>query len=182
MILIYMPSYAVNQLGLPLSAPFLATAIGGTVLAISALGGGWLADMKPPGYGVIISALVLLIVAPVPLFFWLLQAPSLAVLITIDILLAIPLGAMNGIVPALMAAAFPASLRATGLGVAYNLSSAFLGGTSLLVVTILINQTGDRLMPAYYIIAASLYSLISLLALRRMLMSRKIFTQISKAE
>jgi MHS family proline/betaine transporter-like MFS transporter len=182
MILIYMPSYAVNQLGLPLSAPFLATAIGGTVLAIAALGGGWLADMKPPGYGVIISALVLLIVAPVPLFFWLLQAPSLAVLITIDILLAIPLGAMNGIVPALMAAAFPASLRATGLGVAYNLSSAFLGGTSLLVVTILINQTGDRLMPAYYIIAASLYSLISLLVLRRMLMSRKIFTQISKAE
>ena len=169
LILIYMPSYAVNQLGLPLSAPFLSTAIGGTVLAISALGGGWLADRRPPGYAVICASLATLALATVPLYFWLLRTPSLEVLMVLEVVLAIPLGAMNGISPAIMAAAFPRSLRATGLGTAYNFSSALLGGTSLLVVTIVLNRTGDRLVPAYYIIVAALYSLVSLLLMRGLL-------------
>jgi MHS family proline/betaine transporter-like MFS transporter len=184
LMLIYMPSYAVGQLDLPLSAPFLTTASAGIALAISALVGGWLADRRPPGYAVIITCLVVLSLAPVPLFFWLLRAPSLQALMAVEVLLAIPLGAMNGIAPAIMAAAFPTSLRATGLGVAYNISSPLLGGTSLLIVTVLINATGDRMMPAYYLIIASLFSLVSLLILRRLMSIQKIsfpIVQMNKA-
>jgi MHS family proline/betaine transporter-like MFS transporter len=170
--LIYMPSYAVSQLGLPLSAPFLSTALAGTCLGLAALAGGWLADRRPPGHGVVVACLLMLSMAPVPLFVWLSRAPSLPLLIFAEIALAIPLGAMNGIAPSIMAAAFPASLRATGLGVAYNISSPLLGGSSFLVVTALINLTGDLTTPAYYMVLAALYSLLSLLIMHRLLAAR----------
>src|SRR5690606_5219454 len=44
--------------------------------------------------------------------------------------------------------------------VTYNVSTSVFGGTAPLVVSWLINWTGDRLVPAYYLVAVSVIGLI----------------------
>ena len=51
-------------------------------------------------------------------------------------------------------------VRSTGMAIAYNVSVTVFGGFAPLTVTWLIAATGSKLMPAYYIIAAALLSIV----------------------
>ncbi len=68
-------------------------------------------------------------------------------------------------VPALMSELLPPEVRCTSMGIAYNVSIGLFGGTSPLVATYLVQRTADDYMPAYYVMAAALISLISLTGL-----------------
>lgn len=62
-----------------------------------------------------------------------------------------------------LAEVFPRTLRATGLGIAYNVAAGILGGTTPLVCVTLIEITHNRMAPAGLLIVASLVSLLLLL-------------------
>jgi MHS family proline/betaine transporter-like MFS transporter len=60
----------------------------------------------------------------------------------------------------MLAGLFPVEVRSTGMAIAYNLGVSLFGGFAPLTVTWLIAETGSKLMPAYYIIAAALLSIV----------------------
>ena len=66
-----------------------------------------------------------------------------------------------------MAKIFPASTRVSGLSLSYNIGVTIFGGFAPVIAQILVEITGSKLAPSYYIIATSLLSLIAVAMLRR---------------
>jgi len=65
-----------------------------------------------------------------------------------------------------LAEGFPRTLRATGLGISYNVAAGVLGGTTPLLCVSLIEITKNRMAPAALLIVASAVSMIFLLLQR----------------
>ncbi|WP_367606625.1 MFS transporter [Legionella sp. W05-934-2] len=63
-------------------------------------------------------------------------------------------------IPALLYDLFPAPIRYSGLSFPYNLATALFGGSTPAINTALINHWGDMYIPAYYLIALSVFSLL----------------------
>ena len=57
-------------------------------------------------------------------------------------------------------------MRYSGFAVGYNLCVAVFGGTTPYVVTWLTTSTENAITPAYYVIAAAVISLLTVLTLR----------------
>lgn len=57
--------------------------------------------------------------------------------------------------PSALPALFPTKVRYGSLSIGFNISVSVFGGTTPLVVTALIGATGDKMMPAYYMMAAA---------------------------
>ncbi|MFG2221967.1 glycine betaine/L-proline transporter ProP [Streptomyces sp. NPDC048644] len=57
--------------------------------------------------------------------------------------------------PSTLPALFPTKVRYGSLSIGFNISVSVFGGTTPLVVTALIGATGNRMMPAYYMMAAA---------------------------
>jgi len=68
--------------------------------------------------------------------------------------LAAIIGCYEGATPAAVAEAFPASVRGTSVGVAFNLSMMLFGGTTPIVATYLIARTNNVMAPAIYLMGA----------------------------
>jgi len=62
---------------------------------------------------------------------------------------------------------FPTGVRSTGLAITYALGVAIFGGTATYIVTWLVGVTGDPLASTYYVMAANMVMLASVLAIRR---------------
>jgi MFS family permease len=97
--------------------------------------------------------------------FWALThgAGNLASLVIITAYVAL---AVNnaGAASVLMMEAFPAHRRAAGLSVIYSFGVVLFGGFSPFLVTWLIDRTGDPMVPAWYLMGASVLTLIALKA------------------
>ena len=61
---------------------------------------------------------------------------------------------------------FATRVRSSGFSVGYNASVAIFGGTTPYVATWLVHRTGSNLSPAYYLIAAAVMTLITILTMR----------------
>jgi MHS family proline/betaine transporter-like MFS transporter len=65
-----------------------------------------------------------------------------------------------------LAEVFPRTLRATGLGISYNVSAGVLGGTTPLLCALLIKVTHDGMAPAYLLMAAAIIGILLLMSKR----------------
>lgn len=65
--------------------------------------------------------------------------------------------------PATLPALFPTGVRQGGLSIAYNVSVSLFGGTTPVLMTALINATGDARWPGYYLMVAGIVAAITLL-------------------
>ena len=78
----------------------------------------------------------------------------------------IPLGLLMvmflGTEPSTLPALFPGPYRYGGFAIAYNISVSLFGGTAPLVEALLIDRTHNNLVPAYYLIAAAIVSLVAI--------------------
>ncbi|MGK9235809.1 MFS transporter [Inquilinus limosus] len=164
-LLFYMPTYAVKQLGIPLADAFIATTIGGVVLMAGCPFAGALSD-RMGRKRLLLAAAVAIGVLVWPLFAWVNATPTLVVLATVQAVLGLLLAAFTGPAPALLAEQFPAGLRSTGLSLAYNFAVTIFGGFAALIVTLLIEETGSKLAPSFYVIAAALVSALTLATMR----------------
>jgi MHS family proline/betaine transporter-like MFS transporter len=61
---------------------------------------------------------------------------------------------------------FPTRTRQTGLSVAYSITAAIFAGTVPYVLTWLIAQTGNQMMPAFYLILVGLIGLAAVLSMK----------------
>ena len=75
------------------------------------------------------------------------------------------LGALLGcfVLPAFLSELFPTRVRSSGLAITYGLGSALFGGTAPFVHTLLVQRTGDPLLPAYYATIVALVAVIAAL-------------------
>ena len=80
-------------------------------------------------------------------------------LVLMSVLIAITYAPLN----AYMVSLFPEEYRYSGFGLAFNVSISLFGGTTPLVMTWLIEQTGSLLAPAGYYVFGTIIGLISLI-------------------
>ncbi|WP_017235512.1 MFS transporter [Pandoraea sp. B-6] len=158
---VYLPVYAVTQLKLPVSAPFIVLMVTGTLRMILIPLFGLLSDHvgRKPVMG---ASMALYVLTIYPLFLWLVAGPSLPRLLEVEVVFAVLMAAALGPASTALAELFPAQVRATGLSISYNLATTLFGGFSPFLVTWLISATGDKMMPAYFVTTAMVVGLVAL--------------------
>jgi MHS family proline/betaine transporter-like MFS transporter len=110
----------------------------------------------------LLTASVLFMLVTVPAFM-LLDTGNFLVIVLVQILLGGMLTLNDGTLPSFLAELFPTKTRYSGFAVSFNLSNALFGGTAPFMATLLIGLTHNKLAPGWYLVAASLVSLIAVL-------------------
>lgn len=102
----------------------------------------------------------------VPLFHLLHHADP-AIIFIGELGFVVGVGMLGGGLSAANVELMPAAVRCTGLAFAYNASVGWFGGTTPLISTWLIAQTGDPITPAYWVSGAALVSMLTAIFLMR---------------
>ncbi len=149
-----MPVYAKSTLGLTDTVSTAVPIALGLASVVFPLLGGVLAD-RAGRRPVMVWPRALIAVLAVPAFLWLVHAPSAVTVYAVTFLLS----ALSSVNAAAIIVAIPESLpravRSTGLSIVYALAVSIFGGSTNYVVNKLVAVSGDKLMPAYYLVAFS---------------------------
>jgi len=159
--ILFMPTFAARQLGLPASAGFVAGLLTGGIQLILIPLVGATTDRYgrlPMAFASSLSILLLIW----PLFYWLAAFPTFPTLLIVQAILGVLLSLYMGGLPALMSELFPTSIRTTGLSVSYALGAALFGGFAPFINAWLLVLTGSNLAPSYYLMLAASISLLAL--------------------
>jgi MFS transporter, MHS family, proline/betaine transporter len=167
-LILYMPTYAGKQLSLPQSSGFIATLLGGLILTVGSPLIGHSSDSLGRT-GIMQFAAGLFLISAYPAFVLLTGYASLAVLIGIVCWLSLLKTMYSGVMPSLMAEIFPTRTRGTGMALSYNISVPIFGGFAPFISTWLIELTGNKLAPSFYLMFTALVSLSALVLARRRL-------------
>jgi MFS transporter, MHS family, proline/betaine transporter len=165
-VLVYIPTYAIRELHMPQSLAFIAAMAAAALQTVVVPFVGLSVD-KVGQARIMIAATLLFIVTSYPTFMLVAGHPSLAVLIAMVCWFGFLKSLFSGALPSLMAKVFPVGTRVTGMSLAYNIGVPIFGGFAPFVAQSLIDITGSRLSPSYYMMATALISLLALIALRR---------------
>ena len=155
----YLPTYVVEQLHLPLWEGLLGVAVTSAIGIGTCVLGGWLADKYGP-YRMFFLFTAISALISYPFFVYVLAAPGFGRLFVAQFVVLTVFGLLQGPGPGMLAGLFPVEVRSTGMAIAYNVSVTVFGGFAPLTVTWLIATTGSKLVPAYYIIAAAVLSIV----------------------
>ncbi|MDR5739217.1 MULTISPECIES: MFS transporter [unclassified Caballeronia] len=166
-LILFMPTYAVKQLGLPASAAFTATIATGVIQMIGAPFFGHLSDRVGRTRIMMVAGAVFLVCA-YPVFRLLHDYPAFGTLVWVQIFFGLANAAYFGALPALLSDLFPTKNRTTGMSVGYNVSVTVFGGFAPFIITSLIGLTGNPLAPSFYLIAAAIVSLFALVHIRKL--------------
>jgi MFS transporter, MHS family, citrate/tricarballylate:H+ symporter len=110
---------------------------------------------------------VLAIVTSYPALEWLAHAPSFLRMLTVLLYFSFFFGVYNGAMVAALTEVMPVEVRVAGFSLAYSLATAIFGGFTPAVSTFLIEMTGDKAAPAYWMMFAALCGLVATLVLYR---------------
>ncbi|MDA3921031.1 MAG: MFS transporter [Salinisphaera sp.] len=70
---------------------------------------------------------------------------------------------LAGIMPSTLPAIFPTRVRYGGFAISYNISTSLFGGTAPYMITYLISTTGNKMIPAFYLMGAATIALIPIM-------------------
>ena len=165
LITVYTPTFGRRVLTLTESDALLAT------VAIAASNFIWLPisgamsdriGRKP----ILVAFSVLALLTAYPALAWLTRAPSFEKLLVVELWLSLIYAWYNGAMVVALTELIPASVRTSGFSLAYSLATT-LGGSSLFISTWLIERTGDKAAPGFWMGFAGLCGLVATLALYR---------------
>lgn len=160
-LLLYMPTFAIRNMGLPAYSGYVGGIIGGLTVLTFAPHIGKLADRygcvtvmrRAAGAGAICGA---------PLFILLERSPNVLTLTLVQAVLGVVLAFYFAPLPALLSSMFPTTIRTTGVSVAYNIGVLLFGGTAPIVFAALVEGTGSLISPSYFYIVVCVISVCSL--------------------
>ena len=165
-IMIFMPTYAMRQLGLDATGAFAANLISGVVqIALIPIVGA-LSD-KYGRLPIASGAAIAIMIGIYPSFAWLSGTPTITTLIVVQVGFGAVFAGYAGLVPALLSELFPTRIRATGTSTSYSIGVALFGAFAPFITEWLIASSGNKTAPSFYLMAAALISLASLVAARR---------------
>ncbi|HEX3864215.1 MAG TPA: MFS transporter [Stellaceae bacterium] len=165
-LLLYIPTYGVKTLHLQASTGFIATLVGGAVLAIVSPIAGYWSDHTARTRIMLVAGWLFLLTA-YPAFYLMVAYPSLVAAIVAVGWLNFIKACYSGILPSLLTEQFPVETRAVGTSFSYGISVTVFGGFAPFIATWLIRATGDDLSPSYYLMATAALSIAALLVIRR---------------
>lgn len=159
----YLPTYLQARLHYPPVFSYFASALVGLLLLLAPLAG-WLGDRFRRRRHLLYIGFALTLLLALPTFAALIPGAERGMAWSL-----LPIGALTllycliaGTGLSVLLEAFPPTLRATALGVAYGVGVAVFGGTTPLAVAWLVEASGSAWMPAYYLMAAFVLSAVAL--------------------
>ncbi|MCG7362583.1 MFS transporter [Roseomonas sp. ACRSG] len=161
-LLSYMSTYLERRLGLSTQQALFVPIIGMLFMMVLLPFAGALSDRwgrKPMWWFSLVGLFVLVI----PLYHLMEASFAGAILgfAALGLLYAPQLATISATFPAM----FPTAVRFAGFAVAYNVSTSLFGGTAPMVNSWLIEQTGNPIIPAYYMMGACLVGMVALVFL-----------------
>ena len=169
--ILYMPTYATKQLGLPPAQGFIATLVTGfVIMTLTPFVGHW--SDKVGRIRIMFVAGVLFLCTVYPAFAFMNAHPSLATMMLVMLWVGTLKAVYFAPIPALMSSLFPTRTRATGMAVGYNLGTTIFGGFTPLAVAWLIASTGNKLAPGLYLMVGAVISLTTLAIARKRMGAR----------
>ncbi|WP_336794114.1 MFS transporter [Pantoea anthophila] len=165
--LVIMPTYLQASLHTGFNEALLIAVISNLGFAVTIIPAGMLSD-RIGRRTVMVSAAILMLVLSLPLLN-LLQAENTATGLKglVVFIAGGVVGLLAGPGPAMLSEMFPTRVRYTGLGLAYSLSNALFSGCAGLIITGLIKETGNPDIPAWYVMATALVSIVALMTLNK---------------
>ena len=154
----YIPTFAQATLGMSPSLSFGATIAIGPGATLGAVRAGELADRIGRRPVMIAGGLTVLVTA-VPGFVLLTRAPEAATLYAVGFVVRFAMAVALTTTSIVAVEGLPARVRSGSFAILYATAVAVFGGSTQLVVAWLVAITGDPLMPAWYMTAATLLGL-----------------------
>jgi MHS family proline/betaine transporter-like MFS transporter len=122
---------------------------------------GWLSDLVGRKWVIGGSALGFLLLT-LPMF-RIMQGTDLTLIIAAQIVLGLLEAAVLGAIWGALTELFPTRVRYSGVGLSFNIAGVLVGGSAPYIATWLIQRTGDNSAPAYFLMAVSAITLLTLL-------------------
>jgi MFS family permease len=157
----YLTTFAQHTLHMRPGVSFLAGAFGNLAGVAAILFGGWLSDRIGRRPVMILPNLAYLILI-LPIFFWIVAARSPLALVAGSTILGFISSVGAGAFYAAVTETLPKRIRGGAFATIYATSIALFGGTTQLVITMLIHITGNPMAPAFYLLAATMVGQVSL--------------------
>ncbi|WP_164478407.1 MFS transporter [Mycolicibacterium stellerae] len=160
----YLPTYFIKTLHFSKTTAFVSITVACVVAIVAILPLAALSDRigRRP---LLIAGTLAFAVLAYPLFL-LLNSGSVAAAITAHALLAAIESTYISVAVATGVELFATRVRYSGFSIGYNVCVALFGGTTPYMVAWLTASTGNNLAPAFYVIAAAVVSLVTVLTLR----------------
>jgi MHS family proline/betaine transporter-like MFS transporter len=164
---LFMPTFAIRQLGLPGAGSFFAIVLFGAMQIILVPLFGAISD-KHGRLPIMFWAAAGILLISYPAFAYLAARPTLSSLLIVEAIMGGLAAAYMGPLAALMAEIFPTRMRTTGLAISYSFCVAIFGGFAPFINTWLIGATGSNVAPSFYLMFAAAISLAALKLQRRL--------------
>ncbi|WP_312379573.1 glycine betaine/L-proline transporter ProP [Pseudomonas oryzihabitans] len=164
MLLTYMPSYLAVTMGYAETKGLLLILIVMVVMMPLNILGGFFSDRlgrKP----MIIGACLAILVLAIPCLKLIGSGHDWLIFLGL-MLLGVALACFTSTMPSTLPALFYTPIRYSALSIAFNISVSLFGGTTPLVTAWLVEKTGDPLVPAYYLMAAAVIGILTMLTVR----------------
>ena len=113
---------------------------------------------------VIAGSGISLLILPLPMF-GLINSGTIGLAVLAQVVLGLCVAAIMGVLWAAIVELFPTAVRYSGVGFAYSLAAALVGGTTPYLAAWLTHVTGNVNAPAYLLMASALVTLLTLLTM-----------------
>ena len=107
----------------------------------------------------LIACTILTLGTAYPALLWLTAQPSIARLLAVELWLSFIFGTYNGAMIPYLTEIMPADVRTSGFAVAFSLATAIFGGFTPAICTYLIEVTGNKAVPGWWLSFAAMLGL-----------------------
>ncbi|MFG1215471.1 MFS transporter [Xanthobacter flavus] len=165
-ITVYTPTFGKNVLKLSITDSLLVTLLVATTNFIWLPVGGAISD-RVGRRPVLLTIAILALATAYPALAWLVVEPTFNKMLMVELWFSLCFGVYNGAMVAALSEEVPAHVRTTCFSLAFALAAALFGTFTPLVSTWLIDVTGNRAAPGFWLMAAAASGLIATILIYR---------------
>lgn len=164
MVTAYTPTFGTTVLHLAATGNLVVTLCVGALNFVLLPVSGGLSD-RVGRRPVLLACTAVALVTAYPALSWLVEAPSFARLLAVELWLAAIYATYNGAMAVFLTEIMPVDVRTSGFSLAYSLATALFGGFTPAICTYLIHLSGNRAIPGLWLSFAAICGLVGALVL-----------------
>ena len=164
MVTAYTPTFGTTVLHLAATGNLVVTLCVGALNFVLLPVSGGLSD-RVGRRPVLLACTAVALVTAYPALSWLVEAPSFARLLAVELWLAAIYATYNGAMAVFLTEIMPVDVRTSGFSLSYSLATAMFGGFTPAICTYLIHLSGNRAIPGLWLSFAAICGLVAALVL-----------------